>query len=275
MDFKGSAFNGVQGQSPWPCLNPMHVTFRCDPALESTLPRPAPARDALPAWLRDMPRHAASALHAGTDVRTVKHCPPFIDAMSHGFTMPLACDVVVEAGRLSWSWQVPPLAASAHPRAPISFHAPAQLTGTPFHTPDQVVVKFNSFWTIALEPGWSLLALHPLNRPDLPFRLLSGLVDCDRFTDVGVLFPAVWVDPGFSGVLPRGTPFAQCVPVPRAPLALDFATFNTADVERYDLTAAALLGGTPHHYRRHHRAARPRSDDPRSDDPAPPDQDAP
>ncbi len=240
----------------------MHVTFRCDPALEHTLPRPAPAREALPAWLRDMPRHAASDLHAGAEIRTVKHCPPFIDAMSHGFTMPLACDVVVEAGRLSWSWPVPPLAASAHPRAPISFHAPAQLAGTPFHTPDQVVVKFNSFWTIALEPGWSLLALHPLNRPDLPFRLLSGLVDCDTFTDVGILFPAIWVDPAFSGVLPRGTPFAQCVPVPREPLALDYATFTAADAERYDATASALLGGIPHHYRRHHRAARPRSDDP-------------
>ncbi|MGI3778482.1 MAG: hypothetical protein ACRYGC_14425 [Janthinobacterium lividum] len=228
----------------------MRVTFRCDLALESVLPRPAPARDALPGWLRDMPRHAASELHAGAEVRTVKHCPPFVDAMAHGFTMPLACDVAVADGRLSWDWAVPPLSASAHPRAPISFHGPAQLAGTPFHDPQSVAVKFNAFWTIELEPGWSLLAMHPLNRPDLPFRLLSGLVDCDRFSDVGVLFPAVWVDPGFRGTLPRGTPFAQCVPVPREPMELDIRCLTDADARRYDATAAALLGGVPHHYRR-------------------------
>ena len=46
-----------------------------------------------------MPRAAASDLHGG-EVRTVKHCPPFIDAMSHGFIMPLPCDVTVGAGAL-------------------------------------------------------------------------------------------------------------------------------------------------------------------------------
>ncbi len=238
----------------------MQVSFRCDPALEPLLPRPSPAREALPAWLRDMPQAAFSELHGG-DVRTVKHCPPFIDAMSHGFAMPLACDVVVEAGRLSWQWPLPPLAARHHPRAPISFHGPAQLLGTPLHSAGQVTVKFNAFWTIELPPGWSLLAMHPLNRADLPFRTLSGLVDCDRFHDVGVLFPAVWLDPGFSGVLPRGTPFAQCVPVPRETMTLGCSTFSDDDASRYDSTAAALLGGTPHHYRRNCRAPRGRADE--------------
>ncbi|MCK2125041.1 hypothetical protein, partial [Pseudomonas sp. PNPG3] len=67
-------------------------------------------------------------------------------------------------------------------------------------------LKFNSFWTIELEPGWSLFATHPVNRDDLPFRLLSGLVDADRFHDGGINFPAVWIRPDFSGVLKRGTP---------------------------------------------------------------------
>ena len=53
----------------------------------------------------------------------------------------------------------------AHPRAPISFHVPEQVAGTPLHQPDQVLVRFNSFWTIELEPGWLLFATHPVNRP--------------------------------------------------------------------------------------------------------------
>ena len=235
----------------------MRIRFRCDPALIDILPRPAPAREFLPGWLREMPRHAFSDLH-GEDVRTVKHCPPFVDAMSQGFVIPLPCDVIVQDGRLSWDWDIPALSVAMHPRAPISFHAPAQVEGTPFRQPGlpgQVIVKFNSFWTIELEPGWSLLAMHPVNRADLPFRLLGGLVDADRFHDVGILFPAVWLDPGFSGVLPRGMPVAQCVPVRREAPVLEFEGFDAAGQRRYADTAATLLSGSGH-YRKSFRAAR-------------------
>lgn len=232
----------------------MRIVFRCDPALREILPPPVPAREALPAWLRGMARTAFSETHGG-EIRTLKHCPPFVDAMSHGFIIPLPCDVAVQGGRLSWDWKVPPLSAAMHPRAPLSFHVPQQLEGTPFATGGQVVVKFNSFWTVELEPGWSLFATHPVNRADLPFRLLSGLVDADRFHDVGILFPGLWTDPGFTGVLPRGTPVAQCFPVPRAPLTLACESFGAQEAERYDRTATALLTA-PGVYRKRFRAPR-------------------
>jgi hypothetical protein len=234
----------------------MKVTFRCDPALIDSLPRPFAARDALPEWLRTMPRTAYSELH-GTEIRTVKQCPPFVDAMIHGFILPLPCDVTVADGVLTWDWKLPPLSVAAHPRAPLSYHVPAQLEATPFHAPGQLVVKFNSFWTVELEPGWSLYATHPVNRADLPFRLLTGLVDADRFSDVGILFPAVWTDPGFTGTLPRGTPVAQCFPVPREPDTLICEPFDRDDAERYDKTALALLNA-PGVYRKRFRTRRTR-----------------
>jgi hypothetical protein len=232
----------------------MRIVFRCDPALIDILPRPVPAREALPDWLRAMGRTGFSEAH-GQDLRTVKQCPPFVDAMSHGFVVPLPCDVTVSRGRLSWHWDLPPLASRRHPRAPLSFHVPAQLEGSPFNAPDRLIVKFNSFWTVALEPGWSLFAMHPANREDLPFRLLTGLVDADRFTDVGILFPAQWTDPAFEGVLPKGTPIAQCFPVPRAPLSLVHEAMGPAAVARYDEIAEALLSG-PGLYRKRYRARR-------------------
>ena len=235
----------------------MRVTFRCDPALVDRLERPAPARERLPAWLRAMPATAFSHVHA-TAVRTVKQCPPFLDAMGHGFVIPLPCDIHVADGRLSWDWDLAPLSVEAHPRSPVSFHVPAQVTGTPFHHPDRAVVKFNSFWTIELEPGWSLFATHPVNRDDLPFRTLTGLVDADRFSDVGILFPAQWTDPSFAGTLPRGTPVAQCFPVPRAPLDLRCEPFDADRQRRYASMAAELLGA-PGHYRKALRAKRTHS----------------
>lgn len=235
----------------------MRVTFRCDPALIDRLERPAPARARLPDWLRRMPARSFSETH-GTEVRTAKQCPPFVDAMSHGFTIPLPCDVAVSGGRLSWDWDLPPLSIEAHPRSPVSFFAPAQVAGTPLHRDTSAIVKFNCFWTIALEEGWSLFATHPVNRDDLPFRAITGLVDADRFTDVGILFPAVWTAPDFEGVLPRGLPIAQCFPVRRDPLDLHCEPLDAAGQAAYAATAHALLRG-PGVYRKSFRVRRPAS----------------
>ena len=232
----------------------MNLIFRCDPALIDLLPRPIPAKAALPDWLRQMAPRVPSAVHQRS-IRTVKQCPPFVDAMSHGFMILLPCDVAVREGQFSWDWQLPALAASGHPRAPLSFHVPEQLTGSPLAHGHQVAIKFNSFWTIELEPGWSLMAVHPINRDDLPFRLVTGLVDADRFNEVGINFPAAWIDAGFEGVLPRGTPIAQCFPVPREPLTLQCETMSEARVGGYDALAAKIMS-VPGVYRKGFRDKR-------------------
>jgi hypothetical protein len=234
----------------------MRITFRCDPALEPHLPRPVPARTMLPDWLRRMPASAHSEIH-GREIRTVKQCPPFVDAMAYGVMILLPCDVRIERGAFAWDWDVPAPATEGHPRAPLSFHPAPQLAGTPFADEGRAAIKFNSFWTIACDDGWSLFATHPVNRDDLPFRTISGLVDADRFHDGGINFPAVWTAPDFSGVLPKGTPVAQCFPVPREDLQLAFGPFDQAQREAYSATVSEVLGA-PNVYRKKFRARRGR-----------------
>ena len=233
---------------------PMKITFRCDPALIDLLPRPVPAREALPDWLRRMAPRAPSAVHQRS-IRTLKQCPPFVDAMTHGFMVLLPCDVQVEAGRFSWDWPLPPPTLHGHPRAPLSFHVPEQLAGSPLAHGSDSAIKFNSFWTIELESGWSLMAVHPINRDDLPFRLVTGLVDADRFHEVGINFPAVWTDPQFAGTLPRGTPVAQCFVVPQAAPTLVCEPMDADRLQRYERLASAIMSG-PGVYRREHRRKR-------------------
>ena len=234
----------------------MRMIFRCDPALSDHLPRPVPARGALPDWLRAMPAKAASEIH-GREIRTVKQCPPFIDAMAYGVLILLPCDVTVDRGSFSWSWNIPEPSTAGHPRAPLSFHVAAQFAGAPFAKAGQAAIKFNSFWTIELEPGWSLFATHPVNRDDLPFRLVTGLVDADRFHDGGINFPAVWMQPDFSGVLPKGTPVAQVFAVPRAAPQLVFESLDEAHRQAYAKSVAEVLAA-PNVYRKHFRARRGR-----------------
>ena len=235
----------------------MRMTFRCDPALSDHLPKPFPARGALPDWLRAMPAKASSEIH-GREIRTVKQCPPFVDAMTYGVMIPLPCDVTVERGTFAWVWDIPEPATPGHPRAPLSFHVAAQFAGAPFARGEQAALKFNSFWTIELDEGWSLFATHPVNRDDLPFRLITGLVDADGFHDGGINFPAVWTQPEFSGVLPKGTPVAQCFAVPRAAPSLVFESFDEAHRTDYARTVTEVLAA-PGVYRKRFRARRGRS----------------
>jgi len=233
----------------------MQVTFRCPPELLDFLPRPVAAKDGLPDWLRTMPGEALVA-ELGAGIRTLKHCPPLIDAMRAGFLMPLAADVRVEDGVFSWDWDLPPTALGRTTRAPLGFHHAEQAEGSPLHDPERVFVKFNSFWTVALEPGWSLLAMHPANRTDLPFETLAGLVDADLYRDGLIHFPARWLDPTFEGVLPRGTPVAQCLPVRREALELAFAPLEGEAAERFAELKDALAA-EPGVYRKRYRAAKP------------------
>jgi len=227
------------------------VVFRCFPEWEALLPKPVPASDALPEWLKSMP----AAVHSdilGAEIRTAKHCVPFIDALSRGFLMPLAADVVVSDSNFSWDWDLPPPSQGRPTRAPISFHLGEQVTGTPFANSDALAVKFNNFWTIETPPEHSLLITHPLNRPDLPFRTVAGIVDCDHYSHGFVHFPARWTDHSFTGTLNRGTPVAQCFVLPRGATELLFETLRGEHAQAQQETHDAIAneaGGYRHHYR--------------------------
>jgi hypothetical protein len=102
-------------------MDELPITFRCPPELASVLPRPTPAVLGLPDWFKAMPQTAFSAL-LDEEQMTVKKCPPFIDAMTYGFLMPLAADVHVADGTLTWDRDVPAGALTAFQHAPIDFH---------------------------------------------------------------------------------------------------------------------------------------------------------
>jgi len=228
------------------------VTFRCPPELAEILPRPTHALLGLPSWFKAMPHVAFSNL-LQEEQMTVKKCPPFIDAMTYGFLMPLAADIRVEDGTFLWDRDVPVGPLTGFQRAPIDFHDNNQVVGTPFFEEDSFLIKFINFWTIELPPGYSLFVTHPVNRQDLPFHTLTGLVDADRYKDNFIHFPAQWRDPNFSGTLPKGTPIAQCLPFKRDIWDAQFEVIEGDAAERHlELTSAIVHEKGV--YRRHYRA---------------------
>jgi len=216
------------------------ITFRCPPELEAVLPRPIPAVQGLPDWFKAMPQKAYSALLQAEQM-TLKKCPPFIDAMTYGFLVPLIDDLRVEDGTFTWDRQVPAGGITNYSRSPLDFHDNNQVAGTPFFDEDRFVIKFTNFWTFELPPGYSLLITHPLNREDLPFQTLTGLVDADRYRDNFINFPAHWRDLSFNGVLPKGTPVAQCLPLKRDSWTARFEVIAGDAVARLQEVSAAVM----------------------------------
>lgn len=218
---------------------PLSISFRCPPELEPILPKPLPAVRGLPDWFKDMPPNVFNAA-LGSEQLTVKKCPPFIDAMTCGFLMPLVADLRIEDGALTWERNVPGGALANYSRSPIDFHESDQVIGSPFFEPDRFIIKFNNFWTIELPPGYSLLITHPVNRRDLPFTTITGMVDADLYRDNFINFPAQWRDYDFNGVLPMGTPVAQCIPIKRERWAEHFETIAGDAAERLRAITSAF-----------------------------------
>ncbi len=229
------------------------ITFRCPPELEAILPLPIPAVSGLPDWFKALPQKKFSEL-AQAETLTVKKCPPFIDAMTYGFLMPLVADLKIENGMFSWNRDVPGDALFEYTRSPIDFHDSSQIVGTPFHEPDRYAIKFNNFWTIQVPDGYSLLVTHPVNRDDLPFLTLTGLVDADRYFDNFINFPARWRDPDFSGVLPKGTPVAQVLPIKRDEWDAKFDVIAGDEAVSRFVETASAVAHVPGTYRRQFRS---------------------
>lgn len=233
-------------------ITPLTLTFRCPRELEGLLPRPIPASRGLPDWFKAMPQQSFNP-DAGIDDDTVKRCPPFIDAMTCGFLIPLICDIRIENGEFTWDNSLPPAGRAVFERAPIGFHPPSQVVGSPLFDPDRFLVKFHNLWTIEAPAGYSLLITHPVNRFDLPFTTLTGLVDSDRYHDARIHFPAHWHDAAFSGVLPKGTPIAQCIPIKREAWTAETVVFTEED-EAASRDLNERIRCQKGVYRRHYRA---------------------
>ena len=229
----------------------MKITARCHPLLEPILPKPIPASNCLPDWLKQMPGKAVSQTLGGNEIRTLKHCPPIVDAFSLGLLLPLPTDLHVNDGNLSWEWNPPIIEDAPVTRSPIGVHVPEQAEGSPIGDGQHLIIKFTNFWALEAEEGWSLLFTHPLNRPDLPFQTFSGIVDCDQYNLGYVHFPAL-LKPDFEGTIAKGTPVVQIIPVRRQEVDLTLNNLDTQQIAESGLLQERLAED-PGLYRKQYR----------------------
>lgn len=142
-------------------------------------------------------------------VVTVKRCLPSFDGLTAGYIFTLWADVQVsydDKTGTSIKWLVD--------RPVFDTWSDGQVSN--YELPDgfgKTVFKYKYGFDIQTPRGYSSLITHPLAYPNLPFRVIPGIVDTDILkTDINT--PLVFKQ-GFEGILEKGTPMFQLIPVQR------------------------------------------------------------
>lgn len=186
------------------------IRFFSDPEYDF-LGQPEPMKNFIPEWYRKA--EATWTDDNGEVNMGLKKCMPYLDTLISGYAITTPADFYVaenEDGSLKISWDGPESLGS------FIMERPAVLGATmprpAGHHPNHLV--WSGVWGMKTPKGYSLLLTHPLNRFDLPFTTTSGIVDSDEFFGNGNI--PFFMKAGFTGVIPKGTPIAQLIPIKRA-----------------------------------------------------------
>jgi hypothetical protein len=179
------------------------IEFHAPANLFDRIPHPYPATRAVPEWLKNMPMDRGEG-------GTIKRCPPFVEAITAGYIIPVPFDVA-----LSVSAEGVLSAKGADPDFPsVSAHHDIQYQGSPFQ--HSAVLKFRNPWVILTPSDYVCLITAPINRLfELPLLPLTGIVETSQYyREVNV--PSVcMMRPGQTATARRGSPLVQVIPIRR------------------------------------------------------------
>jgi hypothetical protein len=161
-----------------------------------------PMLNVVPNWYKELQRHLKTPYG---EFESIKACVPFLDSLTTGYYIALSQDVFIEQTEngpvMRWAKEPQP-----------GFNRPPGQTGKmpapAGYSPEHLI--WHTKAAVRLPDGYSALFTHPLNRFDLPFITLSGVVD-GPFVVQGGNIP-FHVKEGFEGLIEEGTPILQIIP---------------------------------------------------------------
>ena len=168
------------------------------------------AKDFIPEWYKKIPRwknNQTYTIGEGFN-HTVKACVPFLEAFTTGYLIVLPYDIYIKNNNGAPYLVTPPAVSERNMptwRDSVS-HEKIVPTGC---FPREYAWNYCISHTLPV--GYSALATHPLNRHDLPFITLSGIVDGGLVMHAHGNFP-FYIKQGFEGTIPKGTPIIQIIP---------------------------------------------------------------
>lgn len=206
------------------------VEFLCYERDYEVIPRPIPARKILPQWFKDLPPKIDN--QNKLENSTIKRCAPFLDAMTMGWIIPLVADVEIVSNDDASGFNYKCL----FDQPVIEAHGMKQVEGNP-QSP-KPPMKFLNYWAIKMPPGYSMLFVPPLNRPDMRFQCIAGMVDDGYMGNDNlefINFPFFFTQPNYTGILKAGTPLVQAIPIKRDDISMNTQICNVNKLSTEDL----------------------------------------
>jgi hypothetical protein len=185
------------------------ITFGYHTSVEF-IDMPKPASKHIPSWYAKLERYIGGKPEVtplGTN-KGAKLCMPFMESFTTGYIVEAWTDIEIRQepqGVVIKGLAGPFPAIERNPEQARTLPTPIGCMSNHF------VWQFpHSFKT---PKGYSCLLTHPLNRHELPFITLSGVIDSDTVVAPGN-YP-FFLKEGFEGIIPAGTPLAQIIPFKR------------------------------------------------------------
>ena len=178
-----------------------------EPGLEIYPDVMTPAKKHIPEWYKKIPKwenNEIFTVETGLQ-KTIKQCIPFLDSLTTGYMITLPYDIYIKnnMGTPFVTWNDAELAPKWRNRV-------ADLNLVPMgHYPVEYTWQPAVAFTVPI--GYSMLFTHPLNRYDLPFTTLSGIIDGGLIMNHKGNVP-FYVKKDFEGIIPQGTPIIQIIP---------------------------------------------------------------
>ena len=193
------------------------------------VPAPEPASKNTPKWYQDsdiyikMPNGEAARYPDGSRALGYKSCPAILDLYTTGYVLKTPCDITFELTGDKISVNLPMQFkdfCEIRPGGMSDFAIPSGHYESSFH--------FYPTWAPELPEGYSALYVTPLNHFELPFTMVAGIIDNDKFNTPGLM--PFFLKKEFNGVLPKGTPFVQIIPFKREDWEMDVKLHNQAEI---------------------------------------------
>ena len=206
------------------------MEFIADATMVGAIPPPIPAHLALPQWFKDQPNRQDEIGEYGSGgpgIGTYKRCLPFVDVMRSGYIIPLWTDIGVdvvscdcgdencEEGKgvdIRWAESRNRVGNPIEGR---NWKSWGNIPDLATSVPDSSFTFINP-WIIRTPPGYSSLITQPFNNVEYPhpeIKLFTGLVNTDTYMAPVTFF--FHVKNPFRGMIKRGTPLAQVIPIKR------------------------------------------------------------
>jgi len=197
----------------------------------------SPSKNHVPDWYKKIPTTDSNPKRLPS-MKTAKSCVPFLDSFLTGYIATTPADIAVELDTVTG---IPLLTWSDPTMSIVEERPPDAIPTLPipdgFHN-NHFIWRTNM--CVQTPKGYSLLIGHPLNRLDLPFFTLSGVVDADGILTNGNL--PFLLRKGFEGLIPAGTPFAQLIPIKREEWKIQKDTSLVKVSEDHGKNAASRMG---------------------------------